>query len=65
VPPETTKKAMTERGMPADTADAVLGTLAAANTDFAAAVTGDVQVITGRSATAFPEWVAANVAAFR
>jgi hypothetical protein len=36
-----------------------------ANTDFAAAVTGDVQAITGRPATSFPGWAAANAAAFR
>jgi (4-alkanoyl-5-oxo-2,5-dihydrofuran-3-yl)methyl phosphate reductase len=65
VPPDTARKAMVGGGMPADAADAVLGTLAAANTDFAAAVTGDVEAITGRPATSFPEWVAANVAAFR
>ena len=65
VPPGTAKEAMTDRGMPADAADAVLGTLAAANADFASMVTGDVEAITGHPATSFSEWVAANAAAFR
>lgn len=65
VPPEAAKKAMMDAGMPPDAADAVLGTLAAANADFASAISGDVEAITGRPATSFAEWVAANVEAFR
>jgi uncharacterized protein YbjT (DUF2867 family) len=65
VPPEAAKKAMADRGMFPDAADAVLGTLAAANADFASTVTGDVESITGRPATTFRMWAAANAAAFR
>jgi (4-alkanoyl-5-oxo-2,5-dihydrofuran-3-yl)methyl phosphate reductase len=65
VPPEAAKKAMMDGGMPPDAADAVLGTLAAATADFTSAISGDVEAITGRPATSFPEWVAANVEVFR
>jgi (4-alkanoyl-5-oxo-2,5-dihydrofuran-3-yl)methyl phosphate reductase len=65
VPPDAAKKAMADNGMPPDAADAVLGTLAAANAVFASTVTGDVKAITGRPATSFAEWVTANAAAFR
>jgi uncharacterized protein YbjT (DUF2867 family) len=65
VPPEAARQAMVDAGMPPAAADAVLGTLEAARSDFAGTVTGTVPEITGRPATSFEDWVSAHQASFR
>jgi (4-alkanoyl-5-oxo-2,5-dihydrofuran-3-yl)methyl phosphate reductase len=65
VSPEAARESMTSAGMPPEAADAVLGTLAAANSEFAAAVTDDVAATIGRPPGSFEHWVAQNQASFR
>ena len=65
VPPEAARQAMEDAGMPPAAADAVLGSLEAARSEFAGTVTGTVPAITGRPATSFEDWVSAHQASFR
>lgn len=65
VPPSAAREGMIGSGMPASTADAVLGTLAAAEAEFASVVTDDVAAIVGRPPVFFEDWVAAHQDAFR
>lgn len=64
VGPDDAKQSMVGAGMPVGAADAVIGTLAAANSDFASRITDGVTAITGRPPTFFHDWVSANQAAF-
>ncbi len=64
VTPAVARDGMIEHGMPADVADAVLGTLESATTDFAAVPSPQVAALLGRPPTTFAQWAQTHREAF-
>lgn len=64
IPPELARQRMTEAGMPAQVADAVLATAARAGTGAGAVVQPTVGELTGRPPQSFRDWAVLHAAAF-